>query len=90
MVYGASLQLTLPIQCSGEGLIVERALHCPRPSVGGHALDAILCLVSRKLTTELISSDVGLGSVCVCVCGKGEGGGRGVSENSQCRDESSY
>ena len=57
---GAS-QVALSVQGCGEGLIVEGAGHGVRALVGRHAGDAVLGLVGRQLSPQLLSCDEVLG-----------------------------
>lgn len=47
-------EVTLSVESSGEGHVVEGPGHGVRASVGGHAGDAVLRLVGGQLPTQLI------------------------------------
>lgn len=57
---GAS-QVTLAVQGCGEGLVVEGARCSVRPLVRRHAGNAVLSLVRRQLSTQLLGRDEILG-----------------------------
>ena len=55
-----ALKVRLSVQGCGEGHVVEGSLDSVDAGVRLHPLDAILGLVWRQLTTQLLSKDVGL------------------------------
>lgn len=54
----AASQVTLAIQCRGEGLVVKGTRDGVGALVWCHAGNAVLCLVRRKLSPQLLSRDV--------------------------------
>ena len=51
-------QIRLPVECGGEGHVVEGSRHGIGSLVWRHALDTVLCLVWRQLPPQLIGKDV--------------------------------
>lgn len=52
------LEVTLAVQRRGEGHVVQSTWHGVGAGVGGHSRDAVLSLVRRQLTAQLVHSDV--------------------------------
>lgn len=55
---GLKLEVTLTIEGTGEGHVVQGSSWNPRPLVGGHSSDAVLSLLSWELPPQLLCSDV--------------------------------
>lgn len=58
---GLKLEVTLSIEGTGEGHVVQGSSWNPRSLVGCHSSDAVLGLLSWELPPQLLRSDVGLG-----------------------------
>lgn len=52
------LEVTLTIEGTREGHVVQGSSWNPRPFVGGHSSDAVLSLLSWELPPQLLWSDV--------------------------------
>ena len=55
------LEVALPVECSGEGSVVQRPRWRPGVLVGRHPHDAVLSLVRGQFPPQLLHQDVGLG-----------------------------
>ena len=60
LILSGRLQVTLAIQRSREGHVVQSARHSVTPSVRRHALDAVFCLVWGQLLPQDLRCDVRL------------------------------
>ena len=52
------LEVTLAVERSGEGHVIQSTGHGVRARVGGHPRDAVLGLVRGKLSAQLVHRDV--------------------------------
>ena len=60
----ARLEVTLAVQRRGEGHVVQSTGHSVGAGVGGHSRDAVLGLVRRQLSAQLVHRDVVLRGEC--------------------------
>lgn len=51
-------EVTLPIEGTGEGYVVQGSSWSPRPLVGHHSADAVFGLLSRELPPQFLGGDV--------------------------------
>lgn len=58
------LEVTLAVQRRGEGHVVQSTGHSVGAGVGGHSRDAVLGLVRRQLSAQLVHRDVVLREEC--------------------------
>lgn len=58
------LEVTLAVQRRGEGHVVQSTGHGVGAGVGGHSRDAVLSLVRRQLSAQLVHRDVVLRKQC--------------------------
>ena len=59
--WGSRSEVTLPVEGTGEGHVVQGSSWSPGPLVGRHAADAVLSLLRREFPPQLLGSDVVLG-----------------------------
>lgn len=52
------LEVTLAVQCRGEGHVVQSPGHAVGAGVGRHSRDAVLSLVGRQLAAQLVHGDI--------------------------------
>lgn len=60
-------QITLPIECRGEGGVIQGARHAAWAWVGRHPFDAVLGLVWGQLPAQLLCQDVWLENIHKCL-----------------------
>lgn len=58
---GLRSEVTLPVEGTGEGHVVQGSSWSPGPLVGRHAADAVLGLLRREFPPQLLGGDVVLG-----------------------------